>query len=134
MADFETMFGEITKRRKELAKVKSYATTLPMERIEAYANVRLDTYTVRLAFEAKDYNSLLRLFKLLKDKVRMSTANKSVFFYSAEAHFYWDAPLIRIRFSCPDDQIPPSLMPSETCHIEEYEETTKEKRMVCDVK
>lgn len=131
--DFENFFGQLKKRSNTLADLRTFATTLPMERIEAHANVRLDSYDQKVRLEARSYGDLVALLRIVRIKETAKIDADSLFIWHKKAIFTWKTEFVIIRYECPMDEIPRQLKPSEDCEIQEYTQTEVEYRLVCNV-
>lgn len=88
----------------------------------------------QLIVRTYSYPQLLDMLKLANKILPGKMEFDMNWFSAPHMIFAWGQEWLKIWFDCEPEQIPPQLMPSETCKVEVEERIEKDYRLVCEVR
>jgi hypothetical protein len=97
-------------------------------------HISYNIYDDCVLITTKTYPQTLRALKVLRQETGQPMKLGMHWYSCGVMLFKWVSDHFTVRFECPPDAIPPELMPSEGCEVEESIQTQKTYSIVCPVK
>ena len=137
MSTVEELGRDLKTFSKDTDNLIDLWTSLPLYELEKSCSFNLDKFNNRIQLRVKTYENVVKILRLLKRDLNLSLTMTSNFYSEPNMFFVWSyiaTAGVSIWFTCPPDDIPKELMPSDKCIVQKtMSEPSVDYAIVCPI-